>query len=42
MKYLFHGSCRKVAKVLSLAVEPVSKSTVHDLAGKVSATLRVS
>jgi len=33
---MFHGSCRRVSKVLSLAFEPISKSTVHDLARKVS------
>ena len=38
---MFHGSCRKVSKVLSLAIEPISKSTVHELAGKVS-TIKVS
>jgi len=38
---MFHGSCRKVSKVLSLAIEPISKSTVHDLARKVS-TIKVS
>ena len=33
---MFHGSCRKVSKVLSMALEPISRSTVHDLARKVS------
>jgi len=33
---MFHGSCRKVSKVLSLALEPISKSAVHYLAKKVS------
>jgi transposase-like protein len=33
---MFHGSCRKVSKVLSIALEPISKSTVHYLAKKVS------
>ena len=32
---MFHGSCRKVSKVLSLALEPISKSAVHYLAKKV-------
>jgi putative transposase len=36
LDYMFHGSCRRVSKVLSLAFEPISKSTVHDLARKVS------
>jgi transposase-like protein len=34
--YMFHGSCRRVSRVLSMALEPISKSTVHDLARKVS------
>jgi len=38
---MFHGSCRKVSKVLSLAIEPISKSTVHDLAKKAS-TIKIS
>jgi transposase-like protein len=33
---MFHGSCRRVSKVLSLALEPISKSAVHYLAWKVS------
>jgi putative transposase len=33
---MFHGSCRKVSKILSLALEPISKSAVHYLARKVS------
>ncbi len=33
---MFHGSCRRVSKVLSMALEPIGKSTVHDLAKKVS------
>jgi len=33
---MFHGSCRKISKILSLALEPISKSTIHDLARKVS------
>jgi hypothetical protein len=32
LDYMFHGSCRKVSKVLSLALEPISKSAVHYLA----------
>lgn len=39
---MFHGSCRKVSRVLGLSMEPVSKSTVHYLARKVSATIRLS
>jgi transposase-like protein len=33
---MFHGSCRKVSKVLSIALEPISKSAVHYLAKRVS------
>jgi hypothetical protein len=33
---MFHGSCRKVSRVLSMALEPINKSTVHYLARKVS------
>ncbi len=36
MDYMFHGSCRKVSKVLSMALEPISKSAVHYLAKRVS------
>lgn len=39
---MFHGSCKKVSKVLSLALEPISKSTVHDLARKASSTISVA
>jgi hypothetical protein len=35
LDYMFHGSCRKVSKVLSMGLEPISKSTVHDPARKV-------
>jgi transposase-like protein len=34
--YMFHGSCRRVSKVLSMGLEPISKSAVHYLAKKVS------
>jgi hypothetical protein len=33
---MFHGGCRKVYKVLSMALEPISKSAVHYLAKRVS------
>jgi hypothetical protein len=33
---MFHGSCRRVSRLLSLALEPISKSAVHYLAKKVS------
>jgi hypothetical protein len=39
--YMFHGSCRKASKVLSMALEPISKSAVHYLAKRVS-KIRVS
>jgi transposase-like protein len=35
LDYMFHGSCRKVSKVLSMGLEPISKSAVHYLAKKV-------
>jgi transposase-like protein len=38
---MFYGSCRKVSKVLSIALEPISKSAVHYLAKRVS-EIRVS
>jgi transposase-like protein len=38
---MFHGSCRKVSKVLSLALESMNKSAVHYLANRVS-EIRVS
>ena len=36
LEYMFHGSCRKVSEVLSLAIETISKLAVHDLARKAS------
>jgi transposase-like protein len=36
LDYMFYGSCRRVSKVLSIALESISKPTVHDLARKVS------
>jgi phenylpyruvate tautomerase PptA (4-oxalocrotonate tautomerase family) len=33
---MFHGSCRKVSNVLSLALVPISKSAVHYLAKRIS------
>jgi hypothetical protein len=36
LDYMFHGGCRRVSRVLSMGLEPISKSTVHDLARKVS------
>jgi len=39
---MFHGSCRRVSRVLSLALEPLSKSGVHYLARAVSSKVRVA
>jgi hypothetical protein len=36
LDYMFHGSCRRVSKVLSMGLEPISKSAVHYLAKRVS------
>ncbi len=36
MDYMFHGGCRRVSRVLSMGLEPISKSAVHYLAKKVS------
>jgi putative transposase len=36
LDYMFHGSCRRVSKVLSMGLEPISKSAVHYLSKKVS------
>jgi transposase-like protein len=36
LDYMFHGGCRRVSKVLSMVLEPISKSAVHYLAKKVS------
>ncbi len=30
---MFHSSCSRVSRVLSMAVEPISKSAAHYLAG---------
>jgi hypothetical protein len=38
---MFYGSCRRVSKVLSMALEPISKSTIHELARKVS-TIKIA
>ena len=39
---MFHGSCRRVSKVLSLALELISKSTVHELAKAVSSKIMIA
>jgi hypothetical protein len=36
LDYMFHGSCRGVSRVLSMGLEPISKSAVHYLSKKVS------
>jgi transposase-like protein len=38
---MFHGGCRRVSKVLSMVLEPISKSAVHYIAKRVS-EIRVS
>ena len=30
--YIFYGSCRKISKILSFSLEPISKSTIDSLA----------
>jgi len=39
---MFHGSCRRVSKILSIALEPISKSCVHYLARIVSSNIVVA
>jgi len=39
---MFHGSCRRVSRVLSLALEPISKSGVHYLARTVSSKIMIA
>ncbi|MEM1583617.1 MAG: DDE-type integrase/transposase/recombinase [Nitrososphaerota archaeon] len=39
---MFHGSCRKVSKVLSIAMEPISKSDVHYLSKIISSKLKIA
>ncbi|MCF8884605.1 MAG: hypothetical protein L4877_02280, partial [Aigarchaeota archaeon] len=38
---MFHGSCRKVSKILSIAIEPISKSDVHYLPKIISSKLKI-
>lgn len=38
---MFYGCCRRVSRFLGMVLEPISKSTVHELARKVS-TIRIS
>jgi len=30
LDYVFYGSCRRVSRILSMALEPISKFTVHE------------
>ena len=39
---MFHGSCRKIFKILSFSLEPISKSDVHYLARIVSSKVIVA
>ncbi|MEM2538061.1 MAG: hypothetical protein QXE38_02010, partial [Candidatus Methanomethylicia archaeon] len=41
LEYIFHGSYRKVSKVLSLSIETISKSTIHDLSKKFSKEIKI-
>ena len=36
LEYMLHGGCRRVSKVISLALEPISRFTVYELARRVS------
>jgi hypothetical protein len=36
LDYMLHGSCRRVSRVLSMGLEPISRSAAHYLARKVS------
>ncbi|MEM0079212.1 MAG: hypothetical protein QW118_03160 [Nitrososphaerota archaeon] len=38
---MFHGSCRKVSKILSIAIESISKSDVHYLPKIISSKLKI-
>jgi len=40
--YTFHSSCRKVSKILSFPLEPISKSCVYYLARVVSSRIIVA
>ena len=39
---MFHGSCRKVSRVISIALEPISKSSIHYLAKIVSSRIIIA
>lgn len=40
--YMFHGSFRRASKIPSIAVEPISKSTVHEPAEKASSIVAIA
>ena len=42
LEYMFHGSCSRVSRVLSLALEPISKSGVHYLARIISSSVVIA
>ena len=39
---MLHGSCRKISRILSFSLEPISKSDVHYLARIVSSKVIVA
>lgn len=41
-EYMFHGGCRRVSRVLSIALEPIGKSTLHELSKKASSTVTMA
>ncbi|MEM1731510.1 MAG: hypothetical protein QXV81_09055 [Ignisphaera sp.] len=41
MSIYFYGSCRKVSKVLSLVMEPISKSDIHYLSKIISSKVGI-
>ncbi len=42
IQYMFDGSCGKVARALSFALEPISKSTVHEPSEEASSQFSVA
>ena len=39
---MFYGSCRKISKILSFSLEPISKSGVHYLAKIISSNVVIA
>ena len=39
---MLHGSCRKISRILSFSLEPISKSDVHYLARIVSSKIIIA